>query len=338
VAVPAVDAPESRVRRHLALVGPTASGKSALALDIARRIPDIEIVSVDSMQVYRGMDVGTGKATLTERTEVPHHLIDLVEPNQHFSLAEFQAAAAQAISAIEERGRRALLVGGTGLYLQAIVDQLDLPGQFPDVRTDLEATTETATLFDRLEQMDPLAASRTEPGNRRRIVRALEVTIGAGRPFSSFGPGLGAFPPTRFAMFGIWLPRSVGAQRIHQRVHQMMSGGWPDEVVALRRRQLSVTAAQALGYKELLALDDAELLTLDPRQQAPAEASFQAHPVVAEIIARTRSFARRQRVWFRRDPRIAWYGTGDDPARLLGALLRDCEQNRLGAEGGANFT
>ncbi|MDQ3642527.1 MAG: tRNA (adenosine(37)-N6)-dimethylallyltransferase MiaA, partial [Actinomycetota bacterium] len=192
--------------RHLVLVGPTASGKSALAMEVARRLDDVELVSADSMQVYRGMDVGTAKPTPSEQEEVPHHLLDLADPAEDYSVARFQADAAEAIAGIEGRGHRALLVGGTGLYVQAVVDGLALPGEWPELKAELEAQP-VDQLHRRLTRVDPLAASRIEPGNGRRLVRALEVTLGSGRPFSSFGPGLGAYPPTRFRLAGVWLPR-----------------------------------------------------------------------------------------------------------------------------------
>ncbi len=179
--------------RHLALVGTTASGKSALALEVARGLGDVELVSVDSMQVYRGMDVGTAKPTAAEQAEIPHHLLDLADPSEDFSVARFQTEAEAAIAGIESRGHRALLVGGTGLYMQAVVDGLRLPGQWPAVRAELEAALEAegadrepaavGAMHRRLADADPVAAARIEPGNSRRIVRALEVTLGSGRPF-----------------------------------------------------------------------------------------------------------------------------------------------------------
>jgi tRNA dimethylallyltransferase len=277
---------------------------------VARRHRDVELVSVDSMQVYRGMDIGTAKPTTDEQAEVVHHLIDVADPGEDYSVSRFQSAARQAIQGIEERGHRALLVGGTGLYVRAVVDDLAVPPQFPEVRADLEADNDTDGLYERLQAADPTAAAKIEPANRRRIVRALEVTVGSGRPFSSYGAGLGEHGDTRFRMAGIWLPRPVVAARVEQRVTQMMAAGFLDEVRALAARPagLSRTARQALGYRELLRHLEGEL--------TEAEA-------VDETIRRTKSFARRQRVWFRRDPRIRWFATGDNPVALLPALLGD---------------
>src|SRR5581483_10701585 len=178
------------VARHLVLVGPTASGKSALATALAHSRPGIELVSVDSMQVYRGMDIGTAKPSAAERAAVPHHLIDIASPAERFTVARFADEARAAIAGIEARGATAVCVGGTGLYVQALLGDLSPPGEFPDVRENLTARA-ADDLYAELVRRDPVAAARMEPGNRRRIVRALEVTIGSGRPFSSFGPGVG---------------------------------------------------------------------------------------------------------------------------------------------------
>lgn len=303
----------TRPPRHLALVGPTASGKSAVALEVARRLDDVELVSVDSMQVYRRMDIGTAKPTLAEQAEVPHHLLDLVEPWEAFSVARFQAAAREAIAGIERRGHRALLVGGTGLYLQAVVDGLAVPGEWPAVRAELEAVATTpagaAGLHRRLVELDPAAAARMEPTNHRRIVRALEVTVGSGRAFSSYGPGLDAYPPTSFRMAGLALPREVLEARIADRLDSQMAAGFVDEVRALASagEPLSRTARQALGYRELLSHLEGRCVLDD---------------AVAETTRRTRAFARRQRAWFRRDPRITWMGADDaNPLAVLPVLL-----------------
>ena len=298
--------------RHLVLVGPTASGKSSVALQLARRRRSggelVEIVTVDSMQVYRGMDIGTASPTLAERDEVPHHLVDVVDPHQEYSVAEFRAAADATLDDIESRGGAAILVGGTGLYVQAIVDGLELPGRFPEVVADLDGDT-TEALFARLGELDPAAAARIEPGNRRRALRALEVTIGAGRPFSSFGPGLDAYPPTPYVLTGLRIDRGLLAARVEARYREQMAAGFVDEVRALldRPEPLSRTAAQALGYRELAehlrgerTLDEALRLAVD----------------------RTRQFGVRQIRWFRRDPRIEWFDHTGDPSDVLEALDR----------------
>ncbi len=292
---------------HAVLVGATATGKSALALALARRDPTWELVSIDSMQVYRGMDIGTAKPTSDEQAEVPHHLIDLLDPWEDGSVAWFQQEAIAAVAEIERRGRRALLVGGTGLYVQAIVDDLDIPGQFTAVRERLDADPDTAALYGQLHSLDPLAASRIEPGNRRRIVRALEVCLGSGRPFSSFGPGLDAHPPTRFTMVGLGRHATDTRARIEARYAQQLADGFLAEVSRLlaHPRGMSRTAGQALGYRELTAHLAGDL-TID-------EAG-------ALAVSRTARFARRQRAWFQRDPRIAWLDATREDNRLVDAL------------------
>jgi tRNA dimethylallyltransferase len=296
--------------RHLALVGCTASGKSALALELARRLGDVEVVTVDSMQVYRGMDIGTAKPTPADRAEVPHHLLDLADPAEEWSVTRWAAHARQAVADIEARGHRALLVGGTGLYFQALVDGLCPPGRYPAVQRQLEGEPDTAALYRRLEQVDPTAASRMEASNRRRVIRALEVTLGSARPFSSYGPGVAEFPPTTWRIAGLWLPRAVVAARIENRLLDMLRAGLVDEVAALQAgaRGLSRTARQALGYREVLAhLEDGVPLPT----------------ATADTVRRTRAFARRQRVWWRRDPRVRWYGTFDNPFAVMPRLLGD---------------
>jgi tRNA dimethylallyltransferase len=287
--------------RHAALVGPTASGKSALALELARRDPSWEIVSADSMQVYREMDIGTAKPTQAEQAEVRHHLLDVLDPADEASVAWFQAEARAAIDAIEARGRRALLVGGTGLYHRAVVDELTIPGRFPAVRAELEAEPDTVALHARLAAADPVAAARMEPTNRRRVVRALEVTLGSGRAFSSFGPGLDSYPPSRFTLVGVDRPIDESRARSFRRLEEQLAAGFVEEVRALRDRSggLSHTASQALGYRELRHHLDGKL--------ALGEA-------VELILQRTGQLARRQRAWFRRDPRVTWLDGGDPKA------------------------
>ena len=282
---------------RVAVVGSTASGKSAIAMAAAQQLGDVDLVSVDSMQVYRGMDIGTAKPTRAERGAVRHHLLDLVEPTEEFTVADFRDAYAAALEEITRAGRRALLVGGTGLYHRVLVDDFDLPGQWPAIRSELEADANTGTLFDRLQQLDPFAATKIEPGNRRRIVRALEVSLGSGRPFSSFGPGVDDYPPSAVEQIGVRWPRNVITDRIAQRVRQMIADGLVAEVQALAESGLSRTAAQALGYKEILAMLDG--------QMSQDEA-------IAAIITHTRQFAVRQERWFRRDPRVRWIDVEHD--------------------------
>jgi tRNA dimethylallyltransferase len=291
----------------VAIVGTTASGKSALALRVARALPDVELVSIDSMQVYRGMDIGTASPTRAERAEVPHHLVDVADPWEDWSLARFQAAALEALADIAARGRRAVLVGGTGLYLRAVIDGLEIPGRHPSARAEIESEPDTRALHRRLAELDPLAASRMEPDNRRRIVRALEVTLGSGRPFSSYGPGLESHPET-VAQVGIRLPPAVVASRIEARYHAQVEAGFGAEVDALLAlpRPLSRTAAQALGYRELIAHRRGEK-TLEE--------------ALDEAVRRTRRFARRQRSWFRRDPRVTWFDAAEAPEAVADAVV-----------------
>jgi tRNA dimethylallyltransferase len=282
----------------VALLGPTAAGKSDVAMAAARAAAGTEIVAIDAMQVYRGMDIGTAKPTAEDRATVVHHCLDLADPNDEMSVMEFRRAYDAAIAAISSRPPgRALLVAGTGLYLTAAIDRLELPGIWPVVRATLDDEPDTAALYDRLKSIDPVAADRIDPANRRRIVRALEVSIGSGQPFSSFGPGVGAFPPTDVVQLGIRWPRAALGARIERRVQAMMETGLLDEVARLAAHGLSPTARQALGYKELLDHLDG-LVDFDG--------------AVAAIVTRTRRFATRQERWFRRDPRVRWIDI--DPA------------------------
>ncbi|MGD0808755.1 MAG: tRNA (adenosine(37)-N6)-dimethylallyltransferase MiaA [Acidimicrobiales bacterium] len=292
------------------MVGPTASGKSALGVMVALQLGDIEIVAADSMQVYRGMDIGTAKPGLEERAGIPHHMIDLADPSEAWDVARFVSESNRVIGEIAARGKRALFVGGTGLYLHALVDSFAVPGRWPEIVAELEQTENTSELHRRLAELDPLAAARTGPVNRRRVLRALEVTIGSGRPFSSYGPGVGAFPPTTWRLAGVWLPREVVAGRIERRFASMMQAGFADEVRALAARPagLSRTARQALGYRELLS---------------HVEGGVPLDDAVLQAVAHTRQFARRQRMWWRRDPRVRWFGAPENPLAILPALLGD---------------
>ncbi len=287
----------------LALVGPTATGKTRAGIDVAERL-GAEIVSVDSMLVYRGMDVGTAKPTPPERARVPHHLLDVAEPSEPFSVARYQELAVEAIRGIRSRGRRVLLVGGSALYERAVVDELGFPGTDPGARQTLEAEAAAvgaAGLHERLAASDPDAAAKIEPGNVRRTVRALEVAELTGKPFSSFAGGWETYDPGRVRAAGIWMAAPALQGRIESRVAEMLNHGWLEEVRSLVERGFGdwLTSAQAIGYAEMarhlageLALDEA----------------------VAGTVKRTRALARRQLAFFRRDPRIRWFEAGETGA------------------------
>lgn len=268
------------------------------------RALDAEIVSVDSMVVYRGLDVGTAKPSAPQRGGVPHHLIDVAEPTEALSVARYQTLGREALAGIAARGRRALLSGGSGLYLRALVDGLDFPGTDPFTRATLEreaAAVGGGLLYGRLRHLDPVAAGKIEPSNVRRTVRALEVPAVTGRVFSDFAQSWDRYPPEHVRAAGVELSREVLAERIDARVAAMMDAGWLDEVEGLVQRGFEgwLTSTQAIGYAELarylrdeMGLDDA----------------------IATTVRRTRNLARRQMAWFRRDPRIRWFPAGPEGA------------------------
>jgi tRNA dimethylallyltransferase len=290
------------------VLGPTASGKSDVAMDLAMSQGGFEIVAADSMQVYRHMDIGTAKPTVDDQQRVRHHGIDVADPSDEFSVAQFLQHVEAARESMKERGTRELIVGGTGLYVTALVDGLNMPGQWPEIREELENNDDTEALFAELQQRDPVAASRMEPNNRRRIIRALEVCRGSGTTFSSFGPGITQFPDTSTVLVGIQWDRDVLRQRIEQRVWKMMERGLVDEVRGLltRPRPLSKTAYQALGYKEVIE---------------GLAAGESVEKMVATITLRTQQFAVRQERWYRRDPRIQWVQVQKDPISEVTPVL-----------------
>ena len=294
---------------NLVIVGSTASGKSSLAIELARRRSNVEIISIDSMAIYRGMDIGTATPTVAEQEEIPHHLINIVDPSDEFALPLFQSAVEKALEEITIRSNRAVLVGGTGLHVRAVVDRLQVPPRFLSIRDEIELIPETAFLYRRLKDLDPLASEKIEPGNRRRIVRALEVTLGTGRPFSSFGPGLDVYPPSPFTEIGIRMPRDLNDLRIAERYKRQIEDGFVEEVKNLVSdgRELSKTASQALGYKQIISYIEGET-TLEE--------------AIESAIASTRRFARRQEKWFRRDPRIQWMELQKDPFELLEEVIK----------------
>ncbi len=283
----------ARATQHLANTGDPAAPVDGVA----------EIIAVDAMQVYWAMDIGTAKPTWRDQAHVVHHCLDLVAPDHDFALAEYAISANRAIAEIDNRGGRPVLVAGTGLYLRAVTDPMELPGMWPEIREALEARAVSEPVEDlhrELAALDPDAAAKIKPANARRVVRALEVCLGSGRRFSSFGPGLGVYPPTRFVQIGLRWGRPELADRIERRVQHMLEAGLLAEVESVLTTwpELSRTARQALGYRELLSYLDGAV-------------SFDE--AVAQIVLRTRQFAVRQERWFRRDPRIQWVDIHADP-------------------------
>jgi tRNA dimethylallyltransferase len=278
----------------LALVGPTASGKSAVALEVAN-VTGAEIVAVDAFTVYRGMDVGTAKPTVEERRQVPHHMVDVLDPEEECTVGWFQPRARAAIDGVLARGGLPLLVGGSGLYFRAVVDDLRFPPTDPEVRAALERAhaDDPQAAHALLTRHDPQAAARIDPDNLRRTVRALEVIELTGRPFSdwrdawdrheSVYPGL--------SVVGVDVDRADLETRIRARVQAMLAAGLVDECRRLSRRRLSSSARQAIGYREMFAHLDGDVGLQDTTDR---------------IRARTRRYAVRQQRWFRADPRVEW--------------------------------
>jgi tRNA dimethylallyltransferase len=288
------------------VVGATATGKSGLSLQLAAALGG-EIINADSMQLYRGMDIGTAKLAPDERAGLPHHLLDIWDVTTAANAAEYQQLARAAIGEIHGRGKIPVLVGGSGLYVRAAIDPLEFPGTDPVVRGRLEAELDTAgpaALHRRLTAADPVAAAAILPGNGRRIVRALEVMELSGRPFSAVLP---AFESCyRVVQLGLRVPRDELDERITRRVTAMWQAGLVAEVSELAERGLREgrTASRALGYAQVLRFLAGEW----PQEQA-----------AAETVRATRRFARRQESWFRRDPRITWLAAAQ-PGLLPEAL------------------
>jgi len=299
----------------IAVVGPTAAGKSDLAVELARALGG-EVINADSMQLYRGMDIGTAKLTQAERRGVPHHLLDVWDVTRTASVAEYQELADAAIADIESRGRVPVVAGGSGLYIRAALGDLEFPGTDEAIRARLEselAAAGPAPLYDRLRAADPAAAAAILPGNGRRIVRALEVIELSGRPFSATMPGYDAGRPA--VQIGVQLDRAELDRRIADRVDRMWAAGLEAEVRELAARGLreGKTASRALGYQQLLRCLDGEL-TSDQARDETARA--------------TRRFARRQESWFRRDPRVRWLSAGGElPDRALSLIAAERVRN-----------
>ncbi|MCK6508920.1 tRNA (adenosine(37)-N6)-dimethylallyltransferase MiaA [Myxococcota bacterium] len=285
----------------VAVVGPTASGKSGLAVELAKRY-GAEIVSVDSLQVYRELDIGTGKATCEERQGILHHLIDVADVWEDYDAGRFQREADEVIAQIARSGRRVILAGGTGLYLRALLHGLfDVPSD-DGIREQLLSRVECgelAQMYEELQQVDPAATIKIMPRDRSRIVRALEVFLSTGRPFSSW-VGEHQHQDRRYPalLIGLDWPRTMLHERIHARIESMLRAGWMAEVEAMRLRGYSAgwKPMQCIGYRELNAVLDG---SLDPLE------------ATAQIQQATRTYAKRQMTWFRKEA-VRWYPTPED--------------------------
>ncbi|MHC5908447.1 tRNA (adenosine(37)-N6)-dimethylallyltransferase MiaA [Streptomyces sp. S6] len=298
--------------RVIAVVGPTAAGKSDLGVFLAQRLGG-EVVNADSMQLYRGMDIGTAKLTIEERAEVPHHLLDIWDITETASVAEYQRLARARIDALLAEGRWPILVGGSGLYVRGAVDNLEFPGTDPEIRARLEeelALHGPGVLHARLAVADPDAARAILPGNGRRIVRALEVIEITGKPFTANLPGHDSVYDT--VQIGVDVARPELDERIARRVDRMWEAGLVDEVRALEAQGLrdGLTASRALGYQQILSALAGECTDDEAR---------------AATVRATKRFARRQDSWFRRDPRVHWLSGAaadrEELPRLASALV-----------------
>ena len=280
------------------LAGATATGKSSLSVELAQAI-DAEIINADSMQVYRGMDIGTAKITVEERQGIPHHMLDVLDVNQDSTVAWYQSSAREVIDEIHSRGKSVVMVGGTGLYIKAVIDELNFPDTDPMVRHTLNKEAEDLgidAMFARLEKLDPAAAIAIDRANLRRIIRALEVIEITGKPFTANLPREESIRYPDARQFGLVMDRELLSERIDQRVSTMFENGFVDEVQKLMSSGLleGRTAQRALGYSQIVS-------------HLKGETSLDA--AVEETKRATRQYARRQETWFSRDARIKWIST-----------------------------
>jgi tRNA dimethylallyltransferase len=286
----------------LALVGPTASGKTDAAISIARSV-GAEIVAIDSTTVYRRLEVGTTKPDFLQRAAVRHHLIDLIEPGEPFSVAEFQRLGRLAIAHIRSRSHTPFLVGGSGLYYRALVDDLEFPGTLASIRRELETEASIegpVSLHARLGEVDPEAAAKIDPANARRTVRALEVIALTGKPFSSYYRSWNRYPPDVVRAAGVFVPRPVLHRRIEDRAVQMMPS-LVEETRSLLERggEPFINASQIIGYAEMVGY---------------VNGSITEEEALSTFIRRTKRLARHQMAWFRKDPRVRWFTAGEEGA------------------------
>jgi tRNA dimethylallyltransferase len=280
------------------IAGATATGKSALSIALAESI-DAEIINADSMQVYRGMDIGTAKITVDERQGIRHHMLDVLDVNQDSTVAWYQSDARAVIDEIHSRGKNVVLVGGTGLYIKAVIDELNFPDTDPMVRHTLNKEAEKLgidSMFERLEKLDPAAALAIDRANLRRIIRALEVIEITGKPFTANLPRQESVRYPNARQFGLVMDREDLSERIDARVNAMFEQGLVAEVEKLISAGLlqGRTAQRALGYSQVISYLNNEL-SLDA--------------AIEETKRATRQYARRQETWFSRDSRIKWIAT-----------------------------
>ena len=280
------------------LAGATATGKSSLSVELAQAI-DAEIINADSMQVYRGMDIGTAKITLEERQGISHHMLDVLDVNQDSNVAWYQSGAREVIDEIHSRGKSVVMVGGTGLYIKAVIDELNFPDTDPMVRHTLNKEAEDLgidAMFARLEKLDPAAAIAIDRANLRRIIRALEVIEITGKPFTANLPREESIRYPEARQFGLVMDRELLSERIDQRVNTMFENGFVEEVQKLMSSGLleGRTAQRALGYSQIVS-------------HLKGETSLDA--AIEETKRATRQYARRQETWFSRDARIKWIST-----------------------------
>jgi tRNA dimethylallyltransferase len=279
----------------IVICGATATGKSDIAIEVAQEI-GAEIINADSMQLYRGMDIGTAKLTVEERKGIPHHLLDVLDVSEDSTVAWYQEKARAAITEIHGRGKDAVIVGGTGLYIKAILDDLNFPDTDPEVRAKLEtelAEFGAAALFTRLEELDPAAALAIDRANTRRVIRALEVIEITGRPFTANLPREDSSRYPDALQFGLVMDREHLRERIDQRVDRMWDAGFVDEVDRLIIQGIGngSTAQRALGYAQIIAMRSGTMTEVEAKEDTKRA---------------SRQYARRQETWFSRDARIQW--------------------------------
>lgn len=301
----------------VAIVGPTASGKTALSLELAARL-GAEIINADALQVYRGLDIGTAKPSLEERRGIPHHLIDILDPEESYSAGEFARRARAAIADIASRGRPALVVGGSGLYLRALFDGLkELPRHQPEVRLALQAELAEKglpRLYEELGEVDLETARKLRPGDTQRILRALEVYRSSGKTLAWWLAQESGEAPIGRLMIGLTLPRTILYDRIAVRVRDMVRRGWVYEVAALLEcgTSPSAPAFQAIGYRQVV-------------EHLEGRSTLEA--ATGEVILATRHYAKRQETWFRRERDLVWF-QGPQPDGAVQFLLQELEKRR----------